>query len=194
MKHYVCFVVFSPSGRYYLLLGRHERIELLEKLNEKSELIDELKSLYRDSFINYVRKLLFERQESFCMEEAMERAMLGLDDDISSEALRTNEKEINLKTLYVAMSGAVGCVAHIDGSHLHVANVGDCQAVLGVLTEENTWLAKKLSVEHNADNIAEVNRIRNEHPECEKHTVITQDRLLGQLAPLRAFGDVRLVL
>lgn len=127
------------------------------------------------------------------MEEALEQAIIGLDEDISWEALNTNEKEINLKTLHVAMSGAVACIAHIDGSHLHVANLGDCQAVLGVLTEGNTWLAQKLTIEHNAENVVEVERIKSEHPECEKHTVITQERLLGQLAPFRAFGDVRLV-
>lgn len=165
----------------------------MEKLNEKSEFIGELKLLYRESFINFVRHLLFERPESFCMEEALERAILGLDEDIGSEALRTNEEELNPKTLYVAMSGAVACVAHVDGTHLHIANVGDCQAVLGVLTEENSWVVKKLTSEHNADNVAEVNRIRSEHPENEKHTVIAHDRLLGQLAPLRAFGDVRFV-
>lgn len=177
--------------RIYIFLGKNEQIDLLEKFNEKSELIADLKLLYHKSFVNYVRRLLTDRKDNFFMEEALERAILQLDEDICSEALQSNAKEIDLKTLYVAMSGAVGCVAHIDGTHLHVANIGDCQAVLGVLTEENTWLAKKLTTEHNADNICEVNRIRSEHPECEKHTIITQDRLLGQLAPLRAFGDVR---
>lgn len=83
------------------------------------------------------------------------------------------------------------CVAHIDGPHLHVANTGDCQAVIGVLTDDNNWIAKKVSVEHNTDNVREVERILNEHPKNERDTVIRMERLLGQLAPLRAFGDVR---
>lgn len=64
------------------------------------------------------------------MSNAIERAFLKLDNDLSKEAVPKDEK-VNLKTLSVAMSGAVSCVAHIDGPHLHVANVGDCCAVLG---------------------------------------------------------------
>lgn len=125
------------------------------------------------------------------MEEALEKAILSLDNDISTEAIECEESIMNSKTISVAMSGAVACIAHIDGSHLHIANVGDCRAVLGVLTEENTWLAKQLTEDHTVENIKEVNRIKQEHPPCEKDTVIRQNRLLGQLIPLRAFGDVR---
>lgn len=87
--------------------------------------------------------------------------------------------------------GAVACVAHVDGPHLHVANVGDAAAVLGVQTDSGDWAAKKLSSEHNADNVSEVRRLLGEHPSNERHTVIRQERLLGQLAPLRALGDFR---
>lgn len=45
--------------------------------------------------------------------------------------------------------------------------------------------------EHNTDNLHELNRIISEHPSNEKDTVIKYERLLGQLAPLRAFGDLR---
>lgn len=45
--------------------------------------------------------------------------------------------------------------------------------------------------EHNTDNLQELNRIFSEHPSNEKDTVIKYERLLGQLAPLRAFGDLR---
>lgn len=45
--------------------------------------------------------------------------------------------------------------------------------------------------EHNTDNLQELNRIISEHPLNEKDTVIKYERLLGQLAPLRAFGDLR---
>lgn len=89
------------------------------------------------------------------------------------------------------MSGSVACVAHIDGPHLHVAHVGDCNAVLGVLTETNSWSAKKLTLEHNSYNQDEVDRILKEHPYSESSTVIRMERLLGQLAPLRSLGDFR---
>lgn len=45
--------------------------------------------------------------------------------------------------------------------------------------------------EHNTDNLHELNRVISEHPANEKDTVIKYERLLGQLAPLRAFGDLR---
>ncbi|KAL1242357.1 [Pyruvate dehydrogenase [acetyl-transferring]]-phosphatase 1 [Trichinella spiralis] len=44
---------------------------------------------------------------------------------------------------------------------------------------------------HTADNQKEVNRIRSEHPPGEALTVLRCERLLGELYPLRAFGDVR---
>lgn len=66
------------------------------------------------------------------MRRALEKAFLRLDDDLSKEALPNSTGRINMKTLSVAMSGAVACVAHIDGPHLHVAHVGDCSAVLGM--------------------------------------------------------------
>lgn len=165
---------------------------LIERYNEKYELVLELEKLHHQSFLQYIKNLLSNR-EKFCMEKVFEKAILTLDEDISAEALKTNAIQPNLKTISVAMSGAVACVAHIDGSHLHVANVGDCRAVLGVLMEDNTWIAKELTKDHNADNVSEVLRIKNEHPSNEADTVIRQNRLLGQLAPLRAFGDVRYV-
>jgi len=48
--------------------------------------------------------------------------------------------------------------------------------------------------EHNTDNLNELNRVISEHPSNEKDTVIKYERLLGQLAPLRAFGDLRLLI
>ena len=57
--------------------------------------------------------------------------------------------------------------------------------------ENDGWSAKMMSKEHNVDNYAEVERIFSEHPPSEKSTVIKMERLLGQLAPLRAIGDFR---
>lgn len=39
--------------------------------------------------------------------------------------------------------------------------------------------------------MAEVERLYSEHPRSEHDTVLRMDRLLGQLMPLRAFGDFR---
>lgn len=111
----------------------------------------------------------------------------GLDWDLSDEAINSGISQ----TLNIALSGAVAVVAHVDKNHLHVANSGDAQAVLGSINENGEWSAKKLTEEHNAENMAEVKRIIAEHPSSERDTVIRGDRLLSQLAPLRAFGDIR---
>jgi serine/threonine protein phosphatase PrpC len=48
-----------------------------------------------------------------------------------------------------------------------------------------------MTTEHNSDNAAEVKRILDEHPKEEERDIIRGDRLLGILAPLRAFGDFK---
>jgi pyruvate dehydrogenase phosphatase len=48
-----------------------------------------------------------------------------------------------------------------------------------------------MTTEHNSDNVAEVRRILGEHPKEEERDIIRGDRLLGILAPLRAFGDFK---
>lgn len=63
--------------------------------------------------------------------------------------------------------------------------------MLGTVTDTGQWVAKKLTNEHNSDNMSEVRRILSEHPKSERDTAIRVERLLGQLAPLRALGDFR---
>lgn len=46
-----------------------------------------------------------------------------------------------------------------------------------------------LSEDHNSDNLNELKRIFSEHPAKEQNNIIRYNRLLGQLMPLRAFGD-----
>ncbi|CAG2068152.1 unnamed protein product, partial [Timema podura] len=194
LLQYIAACLLPPDvlSKYLQSLENNEDIMILKTYNDQIDLVDELKELYKTNFRKFVKELSETKsQREFQMKEAMEQAFLRLDDDISREALtkQGTGPEINLKTLSVTMSGAVACVVHIDGPHLHVASVGDCQAVLGVLSDVNTWMAKKLSIEHNTDNSAEVNRILAEHPSNERDTIIRMDRLLGQLAPLRALGD-----
>lgn len=165
-------------------------MQLVQNINDKYDFVDELKGIYAESFRRFISKLI-DKNKDFQMKDVLEHAFLKLDADLSHEALQKNDGKVNLKTLSVGMSGAVACVAHIDGPHLHVASLGDCQAVIGVLTDSETWTAKKVSIEHNTDNQVEVERILNEHPHNERDTVLKMERLLGQLAPLRAFGDFR---
>ncbi|XP_075229114.1 pyruvate dehydrogenase [acetyl-transferring]-phosphatase 1-like protein, mitochondrial [Lycorma delicatula] len=192
--NYITISLLPPDLLYKYLqsLDNNNAMPLLENYNDKYDFVDELKGLYSSSFKEFVKELSNCNRKDFEMSEALENAFLRLDNDLSKEALDLNgNKKINMKTLSVGLSGAVACVAHIDGPHLHIANVGDCQAVLGVLSDSDTWIAKKVSIEHNTDNPDEVGRILREHPDNERDTVIRMERLLGQLAPLRAFGDFR---
>lgn len=160
---------------------------LITYLNNKFEFVDEVKELYEASFEKYVKELLLENADQLNVVEGFDRAFLRLDRDISAEAI----DHTSPRTMSVALSGSCAVVAHVDGSHLSVASVGDCVAVLGSLADTSQWIATKLTNEHNADNIQEVHRIQSEHPTSERETVIKSDRLLGQLAPLRALGDFR---
>ena len=48
-----------------------------------------------------------------------------------------------------------------------------------------------MSSVHSGQNEREVQRINSEHPPNEARTVLRNQRLLGCLSPLRAFGDAR---
>lgn len=54
-----------------------------------------------------------------------------------------------------ALTGCCAVAAHVDGPHLHVANSGDCGAVLGTQNEDGTWEAKRLTQYHNVANKVE---------------------------------------
>lgn len=82
-------------------------------------------------------------------------------------------------SLQVAFAGCTACVAHIGTDGIHVANAGDCRAVLGVREEDGSWSALPLSKDHNSQNPAEVERIKAQHPPSERDKVVTDDRLLG---------------
>lgn len=155
-------------------------------------MVENLREKYHNSFKEYLADLIAESSE-VDIEKSLEKAVLRLDSDLSSEVLESYKKHgsVSQRSLSVALSGAVACVTHIDGPHLYVANVGDCNAVLGTMADENEWIAKKITKEHNAENYDELKRIWNEHPDAERKTVIRRDRLLGELAPLRSIGDYR---
>eukprot|EP00096_Caligus_rogercresseyi_P009208 TRINITY_DN3089_c0_g1_i1.p1 TRINITY_DN3089_c0_g1~~TRINITY_DN3089_c0_g1_i1.p1 ORF type:complete len:470 (-),score=135.61 TRINITY_DN3089_c0_g1_i1:798-2207(-) len=165
---------------------------LIQAFNDPYELVKDLQSLYRQSYLDYVRDVhanvvsRMDHDEGTSLAESLVKSFESLDGDLSREA-----ENMDLKTLTVALCGAVAVLAHIEGPHLHVASTGDCSAVLGSLSETNTWIAKKMTVEHTADNAVEVKRILSEHPESERRSILNKDRLLGVLAPLRAFGDFK---
>lgn len=153
--------------------------------NDKVDFVPEVNDIYENSFSKYAHSLCYEDSNNFQKSIALQNAFLQLDKDIATEAIEHH----NARTLSVAMSGAVTCVVYVDGVDVHIANTGDCAAVLGSVNEAGEWKATRLSNDHNSDNLAEVKRITGDHPLSERDTVIRGERLLGHLAPLRAFGD-----
>ncbi|XP_077166065.1 pyruvate dehydrogenase [acetyl-transferring]-phosphatase 2, mitochondrial [Paroedura picta] len=151
----------------------------------------EVASLYLEQLRVYWQALL-DMESGFTTEEALVYAFKRLDSDLSLEVQAPLENELMRNiALQVAFSGSTACVAHIDNVHLHVANTGDCRAVLGVQDEDGSWAALPLTRDHNAFNNLEVLRLRREHPKSEGGTLFVNDRLLGVLMPSRAFGDVQ---
>lgn len=196
LYHYIAAYLLSPIQLQALsdsFANSDTPMKILDFYNEKFDFVDVLRNLYSKSYKIFVDDLLNSRPASnLSIENILERSFLRLDADISNEATETEATiGVNQKTLSVAMSGAVTCVAYIAGPHLYVASTGDCQAVIGSLADNGQWNPKILSVQHNIDNIEEIKRILSEHPKSEEQTIIKGDRLLGQLAPLRAFGDFR---
>lgn len=147
------------------------------------------------AYLNLYRTDFFKIEQIhsyFQVEEILTNAFLRLDKDISTEASTSpGDKGLSADLIHIAFSGAVGCVALIDGLDVYVANVGDCQAAIGShSTESETWHATSISNKHDAENDKEVKRLFMRHPN-ESSNILKNGRLFGELMPLRAFGDVR---
>lgn len=123
--------------------------------------------------------------------EALKLAFETCDKDLAENALPNAKGVIDRHAAMIAASGSCCTLAHIRSRHLHVANLGDAAAVLGVVNPNGSVTARQLSRAHCVDNADEVHRIRTAHPASESQTVLRGGRLLGELFPLRAFGDVR---
>ncbi|XP_074865136.1 pyruvate dehydrogenase [acetyl-transferring]-phosphatase 2, mitochondrial [Carettochelys insculpta] len=168
-------------------------LPILQWYKHPNDMDRDVTSLYLDHLRVYWQDLLnLDIELGFSVEEALIHAFKRLDCDVSLEAQAHSEDEtIRNAALQVAFSGATACVAHIDSVHLHIANAGDCRAILGVQEEDGTWSTLSLTRDHNAFSEAEIRRLKGEHPKSEAETVIMSNRLLGILMPTRAFGDVR---
>ncbi|ESO82786.1 hypothetical protein LOTGIDRAFT_184585 [Lottia gigantea] len=152
---------------------------------------EQLKELYDKSLKKFARETLTVFSDDTFRREALANAFMRLDEDISTEALpNASNPVLSSETLTVAFAGSVSCVAYVDGIDLFIANTGDCRAVLGVHKMDDHWEAIPLSTPHDGNNEEEVNRILNRHPN-ESNNIFKNGRLFGDLAPLRAFGDVR---
>jgi len=203
LLHYIAAGLLPPQdlARHMKIVQdgekKNEEYSLVKAFNDHFELVKDLQDLYQQSYLEYLQLLHAKRVEignndQFNdVEDSLIHAFNTLDNDMSREAISRPGGQVNMKTVTVAMSGCVAAAAYIEGPHLTVASTGDCTAVVGSLSETDTWIAKKLTQEHNSDNQKEVKRILAEHPETEHHHIIKGDRLLSILAPLRAFGDFK---
>jgi len=130
--------------------------------------------------------------ENIDIVESIRDAFLRLDADIIDEIkYLSRNKTLDTRKKGLTLSGCCGLVAYLNKDELYIANAGDCRAVLGTNTN-GEWSAVPLSPDHtSAANTNEVQRILSEHPSEESRSCIQYGRLLGRLAPLRAFGDIQ---
>lgn len=132
------------------------------------------------------------------IDKTIQDAFLKLDNDIVIQAFKnllsdpTNKKFI--QNIFPAISGSCALLSIYDSQskNLKVAVTGDSRALLigkqnGGAQEQ--WFVKSCSIDQTGDNLNEVKRIREEHPN--EPNVITRGRILGSLQPSRAFGDYR---
>lgn len=195
--YYIAVSLMSQASLEEMELAREKMKPVLPILHwhkhKNDYMYREISSLYADHLRVFWQELIdLDNESGMNVADAMAYAFQRLDSDISLEAqVPTDNQLLRNITLQVAFSGATACVSHVDGLHLHVANSGDCRAVLGVQDHNGTWSSVPLTADHNAFNLSELQRVQSEHPESEEETVVSDQRLLGLLMPFRAFGDVR---
>ena len=153
----------------------------------------DLAPLYKKSLRKLAKEVLTapNDHDHATIEELIQAAYMRLDHDILADALSTSSgSTIELEKMQLAFSGSCAITAFVQGTDLYIANSGDSQAVLGLQTEDGQWEPVELSKMHTAENHDEVERLNKQHPN-EGAKILRGGRLLGDLAPLRAFGDAR---
>ncbi|KAG8832906.1 hypothetical protein FRC17_000348 [Serendipita sp. 399] len=99
--------------------------------------------------------------------------------------------------LLPAYSGACALAAFVDTEEqeMWVACTGDCRAVAGFWDEKpdgsGVWRVDVLSTDQTGENLKEITRLIEEHPRDNPDNVVKAGRVLGNLQPSRAFGDLR---
>ncbi|CAJ0954872.1 unnamed protein product, partial [Mesorhabditis belari] len=164
---------------------------LFSSADQHIHLPTQLQGEHRNNIRRFHSDFIEKHNELSTVRKAVQAAFVALDDDISKEALPDMKGQVDRLSALTAASGSCATVAHIRKRHLHVANVGDGAAVLGVSSANGGVSARQLGLAHCWDNAEEVAGIRAMHPVSESQTIFQGGRLLGELFPLRAFGDVR---
>ncbi len=166
---------------YQLVLN----MEQLDQLNDTSS-----GGLIRLPWRSHAVQEVAQNTLQMCLKDAF----LRVDSEFSKPALADVRNVMSghkmteemLDRIMKAQSGACGLTAVVEKDRLFVACTGDCRAVLGFQAEYN-WKAINLSTDQNFENAREVRRLQEAHP---GEKVVINGRLLGGLAPFRAFGDV----
>ncbi|CAG9536621.1 unnamed protein product [Cercopithifilaria johnstoni] len=154
---------------------------------------DLLDEIYREKHLKNVEifhKETVSDSKLTTVKKALEVSFCACDNALSANALDERHSELSKQYAEMVLAGSCAIVAHIRGVNLHVANLGDSAAVLG-LRNQGVVSAMTLSKSHCVDNSDEVQRIRDAHPHSEMNNVIVGGRLFGELFPFRAFGGVR---
>lgn len=154
------------------------------------QLPPEFDESHRRNVREHYKKFKKESSSLTTVRSSIQSAFLDLDEDLSRGAMPDASGRVCKMSVNIAASGSCALVSHIRRNNLHIASSGDSSAVLGVQLS-NGLIARQLTRPHTAENVDEVSRIRTAHPSSESRTVLRADRLLGELYPLRAFGDVR---
>ncbi|CCE66254.1 hypothetical protein TPHA_0P00960 [Tetrapisispora phaffii CBS 4417] len=133
-------------------------------------------------------------QYSAQFDDAIEKGFLQLDSDIVYESLKRlldKPTKENMISSLPAISGSCALLSVYDSKNsiMKVAVTGDSRALICEQLPSGEYTVKALSTDQTGDNLAEVERIKNEHPD-EPHC-IKNGRVLGSLQPSRAFGDYR---
>lgn len=190
---YIAVALMSRGKLQRLIEGLHSDfpVKLLTQYKHVNDYRNEdLQSSNRQNLLQFAEDIILKTKSSErYLSELFAKAFTFLDQNICDNALPSNGI-VDYDNLSVGISGACATVAHIDGVHLHIANTGDCRAVLGQQNMNGNIEAKPLTQVHAYENVKEVDRVYSEHPRSERVSVIRGYRLLGSLAPFRAFGDV----
>jgi len=139
--------------------------------------------------VEFVKKrlpsILLSQKPDFGDRASLEKAFsdaFTICDDECMEHLQDSKPDLpnNESALYVLSSGCVGCVAIVRNSVVHVANLGDCRAVLC-----NGGEMEQLTVDH-GPSVNEAERVRLVAMGVD---VSSDGYLHGRIGVSRAFGD-----
>ena len=124
---------------------KNELLDLNEEENSSKS-----QSPITTSLLQMIGKQGEAEKRSVNLGKAIKDAFLKLDQDVIKELLHlANTNKLCQESLQLATSGCCALVAYIIENNLHIANLGDCRAVLGS-NKDGNWKAVQLTYDHTA--------------------------------------------